>query len=74
MQILICNGPRVLHSFFSRVQVGRQLRPRIQAISTTRNVAIAAHMKTEVITEIGSKKKVKEAIEVVDNVVMEMIG
>ncbi|RYR39990.1 hypothetical protein Ahy_A09g045637 [Arachis hypogaea] len=42
---------RVLHSFFSRVQVGRQLRPRIQAISTTSNVAIATHMETEAITE-----------------------
>ncbi|KAL4328910.1 hypothetical protein AHAS_Ahas13G0247300 [Arachis hypogaea] len=29
--------PRVLHSFSSRVQAGRQLPPRIQAISTTSN-------------------------------------
>ncbi|KAL4356121.1 hypothetical protein AHAS_Ahas09G0055000 [Arachis hypogaea] len=34
-----------------KVQVGRQLRPRIQAISTTSNVAIATHMETEAITE-----------------------
>ncbi|KAL4314586.1 hypothetical protein AHAS_Ahas15G0099900 [Arachis hypogaea] len=33
------------------VQVGIQLRPRIQAISTTSNVVVAAHMETEAITE-----------------------
>ncbi|KAL4391267.1 hypothetical protein AHAS_Ahas03G0228000 [Arachis hypogaea] len=51
MRILIWNGPRVPHSFFPEVQVGRQLRPRIQAISTTSNVAVVAHMKTEAIIE-----------------------
>ncbi|KAL4314702.1 hypothetical protein AHAS_Ahas15G0111500 [Arachis hypogaea] len=33
------------------VQVGRQFRPRIQAISTMSNVAVAAHMETKAITE-----------------------
>ncbi|KAL4373311.1 hypothetical protein AHAS_Ahas05G0069100 [Arachis hypogaea] len=49
---------RVLHSFFFGVQVGRQLRPRIQAI-TTSNVAVATHMKTEVITEHWFGEEVK---------------
>ncbi|QHO08612.1 uncharacterized protein DS421_14g474170 [Arachis hypogaea] len=51
MQILIWNGPLVLHSLFFGVQVGRPLRPRIQAISTTSNVVVVAHMKTKAITE-----------------------
>lgn len=41
----------MIHSFFPGVQVGRQLRPRIQAIGTTNNVAVAAHIETEAITE-----------------------
>ncbi|RYR35278.1 hypothetical protein Ahy_A10g050427 [Arachis hypogaea] len=38
------------------------------------NVAIAAHMKTEAITEHWFGEKLKEVIAVVDNIVMEMIG
>ncbi|KAL4305679.1 hypothetical protein AHAS_Ahas16G0102400 [Arachis hypogaea] len=51
MQIFIWNGPRVLHSFFSGVQVGKQFRPRIQAISTTSNIVVVAYMEIEAITE-----------------------
>ncbi|RYQ79476.1 hypothetical protein Ahy_Scaffold6g108228 [Arachis hypogaea] len=60
--------------FSEEVQVGRQLRPRIQAISTTSNVAIASHMETEAITNIGSEKKLKEAIKVVDNILEAMLS
>ncbi|KAL4357080.1 hypothetical protein AHAS_Ahas09G0150900 [Arachis hypogaea] len=41
------------------VQVGKQLRPRIQAISTTSNVVVAAHMETEVITEHWFREEVE---------------
>ncbi|RYR54079.1 hypothetical protein Ahy_A06g029343 [Arachis hypogaea] len=46
---LLSDKHRVLYCFFSRAQVGRQFRPHIQAISTTSNVTVAAHMKTKAI-------------------------
>ncbi|KAL4316031.1 hypothetical protein AHAS_Ahas15G0244400 [Arachis hypogaea] len=63
------NGTMIL-----RVQVGRQLQPRIQAISTTSNVAVAAHMETKAIIEHWFGEEVEGSDQSVDNVVMEMIG
>ncbi|KAL4364963.1 hypothetical protein AHAS_Ahas07G0058600 [Arachis hypogaea] len=39
------------------VQVDRQFRPHIQAISIASNVAVAAHMKIEAITEPWFREK-----------------
>ncbi|RYR78265.1 hypothetical protein Ahy_A01g003007 [Arachis hypogaea] len=51
-----------------------QPRPCIQTISTASNITVVAYMKTEAILNICSEKKQKEAIGVVDNVAMKMIG
>ncbi|RYR64906.1 hypothetical protein Ahy_A03g010932 [Arachis hypogaea] len=50
-----------------------QFRPRIQAINKASNVVVVAHIKNEGLLNIGSEKKLKETIRVVDNVTTEMI-
>ncbi|KAL4275536.1 hypothetical protein AHAS_Ahas20G0117000 [Arachis hypogaea] len=74
MQILICNGPRVLHSFFSEFKLADSFY-LASKLSVQREMSpLPLIWKLKRLLNIGSEKKLKKAIKVVDNVVMEMIG